>query len=142
MPQVGTARIIAGNLGDKTGAAKTFSPVQMWDVNLPKAGSEVEFPFAADHNCLVFVRRGSIEILSGEGEDLQASRLGPQDVALMRTDGSDVLKIRVVESDSSVMIMGGEPLNEPIAARGPFVMNTQEQLKQATFDFHSGKMGR
>jgi len=139
---VGTARIIAGELGETQGAAKTYSPVQMWDVSLPKAGSEVEFPFAKDHNCIVFVRRGSVEIISGEGEALKASKLGPQDVALMRTDGSDLLKIRVLETNSSLIIMGGEPLDEPIAARGPFVMNTQEELSNAMMDYSSGKMGR
>lgn len=139
---VGTARIIAGELGATKGAAKTFSPVQMWDVILPHAGAEVDFPFEADHTCIVFVRRGSVEVLSGEGDDLKASKLGPQDVALMRTDGSSLLKIRVAEPDSSVLIMGGEPLNEPIAARGPFVMNTQDQLRQAMVDYSSGKMGR
>ena len=139
---LGTARIIAGEIGATKGAAKTFSPVQMWDVSLPNAGAEVEFPFAEDHTCIVFVRRGSVEVLSGEGDDLKASKLGPQDVALMRTDGSSLLKIRVVDPDSSIMIMGGEPLNEPIAARGPFVMNTQDQLRQAMIDYSNGKMGR
>lgn len=139
----GQARIIAGSLGDAKGTAKTYSPVELWDVNLPHAGSEIDFPFAADHNCIVFVRRGSVEILSGmDGEDLKASRLGAQDLAVLRTDGSDVVKIRVVEPDSSVMIMGGEPLNEPIAHRGPFVMNTQKQLDQAMMDYRNGKMGR
>jgi len=139
---LGQARIIAGNLDSTKGAAKTFSPVQMWDVSLPNAGSEVEFPFAADHNCMVFVRRGSVEVLSGEGEDLESSTLGPQDLALMRKDGSDLLKLRVVEPDSKVIIMGGEPLNEPIANRGPFVMNTQQQLNEAMMDYRNGKMGR
>jgi len=138
----GQARIIAGNLDEMKGAAKTFSPVQMWDVSLPNAGSEIEFPFAADHNCMVFVRKGSVEVLSGEGEDLNASTLGPQDLALMRKDKSETLKLRVVESNSSVIIMGGEPLNEPIAARGPFVMNTQQQLQQAMQDYRNGKMGK
>lgn len=139
---LGTARIIAGELGATNGAATTFSPVQLWDVSLPYAGAEVEFPFAKDHNCIVFVRRGSVEVLSGEGDDLKASKLGSQDVALMNTDGSDMLKIRVVDPDSSIMIMGGEPLNEPIAARGPFVMNTQDQLQQAMVDYRNGKMGQ
>ncbi|CAB9505811.1 quercetin 2,3-dioxygenase PA2418 [Seminavis robusta] len=139
---LGTARIIAGELGDNKGAAKTYSPVQMWDVNLPKEGSEVEFPFAANHNCIVFVRMGSVEVLGGEVEDLKASQLGPQDVALMSTDGSAMLKVRVMEPGTSIMILGGEPLNEPIAHRGPFVMNTQEQLRQAMVDFQNGKMGR
>jgi redox-sensitive bicupin YhaK (pirin superfamily) len=79
------------------GTAKTFSPVQMWDVTLPHAGSVIDLPFPSDHNCTVFVRRGSVEVLSGEKDDtkLRASKLGPQDVALMRLDGSDILRIRV-----------------------------------------------
>jgi redox-sensitive bicupin YhaK (pirin superfamily) len=134
-----TARIIAGELGETEGAAKTFSPVQMWDVSLPNAGSEVDIPFPADHTCIVFVRRGSVQVLSGEDGQGKTSTLGPQDVAVMRTDGSSVLRLRVVQSDSSVLIMGGEPLNEPIAARGPFVMNTQSEIQQANADYRSGK---
>jgi redox-sensitive bicupin YhaK (pirin superfamily) len=116
---LGKVRIIAGEFGSQKGAAETFSPVQMWDVQLPNAGSEVDLPFPADHNCIVFVRRGSVDVLSGE-ENLKSSTLGPQDVALMRMDGSDVLRLRVNKPDTSVMILGGEPIDEPIAARGPF----------------------
>ena len=144
---LGTARIVAGQLGNTTGAASTFSPVQMWDVSLPHAGAEVDLPFDPTHNCIVFVRRGSVEVLSGQDDDdnknkLRASALGPQDVALMRLDGSDVLKLRVVEPDSSVLILGGEPIDEPIAAQGPFVMNTHEEIGQAIRDYQMGKMGR
>lgn len=138
----GQARIIAGTLDGVKGAAKTFSPISLYDVSLRKKGAEVELPFAADHSCIVFVRRGSVEVLSGEGEDLEASKLGPQDVAVMRTDGSNMLKLRVMEKNSSVMIMGGEPLNEPIANRGPFVMNTKKELDQAMMDYRNGKMGK
>lgn len=139
---LGTARIIAGELQDTKGAAKTFSPVQLWDVNLPIKGSEVELPFPADHNCMVFVRRGSVEVLSGGGDSLSASRLGAQDLALLGTDGSEVLKLRVIEENSSVMILGGEPLNQPIAAQGPFVMTTRQELVQAMRDYQSGKFGK
>jgi len=139
---LGSVRVIAGSFGNARGSAKTFSPVNLWDVSLPNVGAEVDIPFVADHNCIVFVRRGSVAVLSGSGEELKESKLGPQDVALMRTDSSDMLKLRVLEADSSVLIMGGEPLNEPIAARGPFVMNTQEQLRQAMLDYQNGKIGR
>jgi redox-sensitive bicupin YhaK (pirin superfamily) len=140
---LGTARIIAGELGETKGSAKTFSPVQMWDVSLPHAGSEIDLPFPSDNNCIVFVRRGSVEILSGEKNDkLTVSKLGPQDVALMRIDGSDILRVRVSEPDSSIMILGGEPLNEPIAAQGPFVMNTNDEIHKAISDFRAGKIGR
>lgn len=133
---LGTARIIAGELADTKGSASTYSPVQMWDVSLPNTGAEVDLPFPSNHNCVVFVRRGSIEILDGKSKVL-----GPQEVALMRMDGGDTLRIRVVESDSKLLILGGEPLNEPIAAQGPFVMNTQEELRQAMTDYRLGKMG-
>jgi redox-sensitive bicupin YhaK (pirin superfamily) len=84
-----------------------------------------------------------VEILSGEMDDkLKGQKLGPQDVALMRIDGSDILRIRVTQSDSSVMILGGEPLNEPIAAQGPFVMNNREEIHKAMADFRAGKMGK
>ena len=155
---LGTARIIAGELGDTKGAASTFSPVQMWDVNLFEKGTEVDIPFPADHNCMVFVRRGAVQVVSGESnsqgtngadddnsnnkQKVKKSDLGPQDVALLRIDGSETVRLRVMEPDSSVMILGGEPLNEQIAAQGPFVMNTKDEIHQAISDYRLGKMGR
>ena len=136
------ARIIAGSLGETNGAAQTFSPVQMWDINLPHAGAEVDLPFPSDHNGMVFVRRGSVDILSGDDAKGKKYSVGPQDVALLRMDGSDVVRLRVNEPDSSVMILGGEPLNEPIAAQGPFVMNTYDEIHKAVSDFRMGKFGR
>ena len=133
------ARIIAGELNGIKGAAKTFSPVQMWDVSLPHVGSEIDIPYPADHNCIVFVRRGRVSVLTGEEGGDKTSELGPQDVALMRLDGSDMLRLRVNKADSSVLIMGGEPLNEPIRAQGPFVMNDEAGIRKAISDYQSGK---
>lgn len=133
-----SARIIAGELGETKGPASTFSPVQVWDVDLPHAGSEIDLPFPADQNCILFVRRGKVSVLS----DDKASELGPQDVALMKIDGANSVRVRVLEPDSSLMVLGGEPLNEPIAARGPFVMNTSEEIMQAMRDYSSGQFGR
>ena len=134
----GSARIIAGELGETKGPASTFSPIQLWDVSLPHAGSEVDIPYPADHQCIVFVRRGSVNVLSGE-DGQKEKALGPQDVALMHQDGTDILRLRINEPDSSVLIMGGEPLNEPIANQGPFVMNTYEEISKAMTDYRMGK---
>jgi len=138
---LGSIRVIAGEVDEVTGAAETFSPVQMWDVSLPLAGAEVDLPFPAEHNCIVFVRRGSVQVLSGEEDSngMKSRLLGPQDVAIMHLDGSALLRVRVEESDTSLLVMGGEPLHEPIAAQGPFVMNTQKELQQAMIDYRSGR---
>lgn len=129
------ARLIAGELLDVKGPAKTYSPVNLWDVSLPNKKTTVEIPYPADHACIVFVRRGTV-IVDGK-------KLNPQDVAIMKTDGeSPTLKIDVLQSDSSVLIMGGEPIDEPIASMGPMVMNTQEELRQAFSDYRAGKFER
>ena len=109
----------------------------MWDVSLPAKGTEVDIPFPASQNCIVFVRRGGVQVLGGDNK--KSSSLGPQDVAIMHLDGSDHLRVHVDQADTSLLIMGGEPLNEPIAAQGPFVMNTQAELRQAMVDYRSGK---
>jgi redox-sensitive bicupin YhaK (pirin superfamily) len=121
---LGTARIIAGELGEIKGTAKTFSPVQMWDVILPNAGSEIDLPFPSDHNCIIFVRRGSVEILSGEkDEKLKGQKLGPQDVALMRPGMTS--SHHQSQPDSSIAI----PMNRSTGdCRGPFVMNTKTRF--------------
>jgi redox-sensitive bicupin YhaK (pirin superfamily) len=128
------ARIIAGTLKDTKGPAKTFTPVNLWGVTLPTKGIDVEIPYPSDHSCIVFVRRGKVSV---DGKELS-----PQDVVLMHMDGSDRLKLKVNQDDASVLIMGGEPIDEEIAARGPFVMNTQTELQQAILDYQSGRMGR
>jgi len=84
-----------------------------------------------------------VEILSLDGKEKDQSKtLHPQEVAVMRMDGGDTLRVRVAEPDSSLLILGGEPLNEPIAAQGPFVMNKPEELRQAMSDYRMGKFGR
>jgi len=134
-----SARIVAGELGGTKGPAKTHSPVQLWDLKL-SSKTPVDVPFPAEHNCIVFARSGSVKILGNDDKELKT--LNPQDVAIMALDGSNTLRLQSNKGDSSVLILGGEPLNEPIAAQGPFVMNTRQELQQAMSDYHSGKMGR
>jgi len=134
-----TVRLIAGELSDIKGAAKTFSPVQIWEVILPFARVEIDIPFPAKHNCILFVRKGRIMILSGEDGQAEKTSAGPLDLVIMQLDGSDMLKIRVDEPDSSLLVMGGEPLNDKIVAHGPFVMTSNEEIQKAFRDYRSGK---
>jgi redox-sensitive bicupin YhaK (pirin superfamily) len=78
-------------------------------------------------------------LLSGADGEGKKSSLGRQDVAVMHRDGSTTLRICVDKPDSSILIMGGEPLDEPIAAQGPFVMNTFDEIRKAREDFQRGK---
>jgi len=132
----GTARVIAGTLHGKKGPAMTFTAVQLWDVNIPVEGDTVEIPTDPRHLCVVFVRRGSALI----GQDKEHAA-GPQSVALMEL-GGNVVRIQAREKETSLLIMGGEIIDETIVARGPFVMNTQEEIRQANIDYHEGRFGQ
>lgn len=136
----GSVRVIAGSLLGTKGPAHTHSDIELFDVSL-KEGKDVDLPFPAEHNCIVFVRRGGIDVLTGEDGD-ETYPVGPQDVALMKRSSGNTLRVRASAADTSLLIMGGEPLNEPIAARGPFVMNTWDEIQQANIDFRSGNFGR
>ncbi len=128
----GYVRIIAGELRGTKGPAMTYTPVNLWDIALLKKDKSYEFDIAAGHTLLVFVRRGSLEV---QGEQLKLA-----DVAIMNESGT-VLTLKAKEDNTSVLILSGEPIDEPIAARGPFVMNTKEELSQAWMDYQFGQNG-
>ena len=133
---VGKVRVIAGSFHGTKGPASTFSPVELWEVILPTPNNVVDLPFPEHYNCIVFVRRGKASIV---GENT-AHEVGPQSVALMEKKGG-ILRVRGDEDDTSLLVMGGLPLNEPIAARGPFVMNTWNEIAQASRDYQFGNFG-
>ncbi|KAL3767393.1 hypothetical protein ACHAWO_010412 [Cyclotella atomus] len=133
---VGKVRVIAGSFQGTKGPATTFSPVELWDVILSKSNNILDLPFPEEYSCIVFVRRGKASILSENG----VHEVGPQSVALMEKQGS-ILRVKADEDDTSLLVMGGMPLNEPIAARGPFVMNTWDEITQASRDYQLGNFG-
>lgn len=129
----GHARVIAGSLNGSQGPARTFTPLNVWDVNL-KAGEQVELPVPEGHNTAVVLRKGDVEVneagkLSGEAR-----------IAVLGREGSTV--VLKATADSQLLLLSGEPINEPVASYGPFVMNTREEIMQAVDDFRSGRFGQ
>ena len=126
----GAVRVIAGEFAGHTGPALTYSPVSVWDARV-KAGKSAAFAIAAGHRAMMPVLDGSVKIGG------QAFKAG--DVALFSDEG-DAIELEAI-GDAKLLILSGEPINEPIAHYGPFVMNTEQELRQAIDDFRRGKMG-
>lgn len=129
--QAGTARIIAGHHGPVTGAAHTFTPMQVWDLRL-KAGHTLSIELPDNHTTALFVLHGQLQIDSQVIQDAE--------MAVMERAGTQ-LQAAIIE-DSIVLLLSGQPLDEPIVGHGPFVMNTQAEIVQAMEDFNNGKFGR
>jgi redox-sensitive bicupin YhaK (pirin superfamily) len=127
------ARVIAGELHGIKGPAQTFTPVGVFDVRL-KAGSKVDLTLPAGHNVGVALLKGEVTV-NGE-----SSLKGEAMLAVLSADGERV-SIEA-KADSTVLLLSGEPIHEPVAQYGPFVMNTREELVQAVEDYKAGRMGR
>jgi hypothetical protein len=127
----GTIEVIAGQYKDVKGAASTFTPINLDNVRLNK-GAKAEFSFPANFNTALLVIEGSIKINGKESV--------PQDhAALFKNDGEN-FTVEALEN-SVVLVLSGEPIDEPIASHGPFVMNTKEELREAFEEFNAGKFG-
>jgi redox-sensitive bicupin YhaK (pirin superfamily) len=129
----GHVRIIAGDYNGTKGAAKTFTPVNLWDVIL-KARKRVELPLPAGHNTSIVLRKGDVTI-NGD-----TALKGEALIATLSPEG-DTVTLEAT-TDTALVVLTGEPINEPIASYGPFVMNTREEIIQAVQDFNSGRFGQ
>lgn len=127
----GLVEIIAGEFNGEKGPASTFSPVNLMNAKLKKGG-KAEFSFPANFNTAALVIEGSIIV--NEEEKV------PTDNFILFENEGETSTIEASE-DSVVLIISGEPLNEPIFPHGPFVMNTREEIIQAFEDFNTGKFG-
>jgi hypothetical protein len=131
LPQdAGIVRVIAGAYDGTKGAARTFSPINVWDLRL-NARQSLSLDVPDGHTAALFVLKGSIRI--------GTQTVGAAELAVMARDGTE-LAFETLE-DSVALLLGGEPLHEPIVGHGPFVMNTREEIVQAMRDFGSGKFG-
>lgn len=131
---VGRVKVIAGNFGDAQGAASTYSPIDMWEVLLNKAGAGTELIFPPGHNTIIFVKRGGALVGASN------AKLKEQDVACLGEDGRQV-PVQATEDNTELLVLSGQPFNEPIASRGPFCMNTNAELQKAQQDYSARTNG-
>ncbi len=127
----GQLRIIAGEFRGVSGPAKTFSPVHLYDLRL-KAGHQTELTLPEGFNTSVFMLRGQV-VINGSQTVKEA------ELALFGHTGERM--VLEAKENATLLVLSGEPIEEPIARYGPFVMNTREELVQAAQDYQAGKMG-
>jgi redox-sensitive bicupin YhaK (pirin superfamily) len=132
LPQnAGVVRVIAGEYAGHKGPARTFTPINLWDVNL-RGGGTVELPLPDGHTTALLVLSGKV-MLDGERE------AGEGDLPIFSRAGNGIaLKATV---DAKLLVMGGEPIVEPVVGQGPFVMNSRAEIQQAFEDYQLGRMG-
>jgi redox-sensitive bicupin YhaK (pirin superfamily) len=129
----GSIRVIAGEYEGHVGPAKTFTPMNVFDIRLKK-GEELVLPIADGWNTSVVVLRGALEGGGDSGVVAKDAKM------LMFSQEGEDIKIRALE-DSVAFLLSGEPIDEPIVGHGPFVMNTRQEIDQAISDFNRGAFG-
>ncbi len=130
IPGGGKVRVIAGNFEGARGPARTFTPITLLDVTL-NAGNKTSISLPPNFNAVAVVARGRVRagrFISGAGE-----------VFLFNNDGARIDLL--AEEDAHIIVLSGEPIDEPIVQHGPFVMNTVQEIQQAMFDVSRGKFG-
>jgi redox-sensitive bicupin YhaK (pirin superfamily) len=127
----GTVRVIAGQYENAQGPAQTFTPMNVWDLRLT-ASSSATAPIRAGWNTALIVLKGQIKV--NHERTVQDGAM-----VVLSAHGSDCFIESI--SDASVLLLSGEPIDEPVEGYGPFVMNTRGEIEQAIHDFNSGKFG-
>ncbi|TAE46928.1 MAG: pirin family protein [Bacteroidetes bacterium] len=128
----GSLRLIAGEYEGQKGPARTFTPISLFDLKLD-AGATFRLRLPATYHTGLFV-------LHGEAVFQRDTVVTDAQLAVFDTEGAEVLI--EAQTDTRILVLGGEPIAEPVMSYGPFVMNTQEEIRQAYADYRSGKMGR
>jgi redox-sensitive bicupin YhaK (pirin superfamily) len=128
---VGVVEVIAGQFRDKKGSVSTFSPIEVYNARLNQGG-KVAFSLPKTFNTAFVVIEGSIKV-----NDLEIART--DQMVYFKNDGENI-EVEALEN-SVVLVLSGEPINEPIASYGPFLMNKPEEIQQAIADYNEGKFG-
>jgi len=128
----GSVRVIAGNYEGTKGPARTFTPVNVWDVRVNK-GKRATFNVPAGYTTGLLVLRGGVRLAGGES-------VGEAELAMLERSG-ETFTVEALEN-TTLLLLNGQPLNEPVVGHGPFVMNTRAEIQQAIIDYQNGKMGQ
>lgn len=128
----GKVRVIAGEYTGHAGPARTFTAMNVWDVRLGQ-GHSGEFELPEGHTAALVVLHGTVQV--------NGTRIAREaQMVMLDRAGSDVLL--EANSEATVLLLSGEPIDEPIVGHGPFVMNSQAEIHQAIADFDGGRFGR
>lgn len=127
---IGSVRVIAGQFNGNSGPAKTHTRINILDVQM-HAGQSATFPTKAGDTAVVYLLSGQLQF---EAEQMDAAGM-----AVMSSQEADLVVNTI--ADSRFLVLTGEPINEPFFGRGPFIMNTFEEIVQAFEDFKNGKLG-
>lgn len=128
----GRVRVIAGRFDNHAGPARTHTPMDVWDIRL-RQGHHAELPVADGRTLALVVLKGTVRINSGQP-------VGEAQLVTFDRSGEDVFVY--ADSDATVLLLSGEPIDEPVVGYGPFVMNSQAEIAQAVNDFNSGRFGQ
>jgi redox-sensitive bicupin YhaK (pirin superfamily) len=129
----GSIRVIAGEYQGRVGPAKTFTPMNVFDIRLKK-GEELVLPSPDAWNTSVVVLRGALESSGNYDVIAKDAKM------LMFSQEGEGIKVKALE-DTVALLLSGEPIAEPIVGHGPFVMNTREEIEEAIDDFNRGAFG-
>src|SRR6185312_6287543 len=127
----GTLRVIAGEYGGQRGPAHTFTPIDLWDIRLRRGGA-TSLTLPEGRTVVVVVLKGTLQV-NGDAVLREA-----QFALLDRKGGEIALE---ANGEVSLLLLSGEPIDEPVVMHGPFVMNTADEIRQAMIDLQSGRFG-
>ena len=131
LPGGGRLRVVAGHFGDTRGPAHTFTELNVWDAQLPPGS--VTLPVPEGHHAIIAVLEGDIALAGSDP-------LGDGDAAVFAATGGGIEL--TVRAPTTLLVMTGLPIDEPIVGYGPFVMNTREEIIAAFVDVNAGRFGR
>ncbi|WP_458378438.1 pirin family protein [Pseudomonas chlororaphis] len=130
--KAGTLRLIAGEFDGVKGPARTFTPIDVWDIRL-NSGKPLTLDLHQGRNTALVLLRGTVQV---NGQEL----VREGQLVLFERDG-DQLSLEA-NNDAVMLLLSGEPIDEPIVGHGPFVMNSEAEIHQAFVDFQSGRFGQ